>query len=164
MFSKWILTVFATAAAVGLINSLCPKGQLKELLSLAGAIVVAIAFFSPLREAMQKIGTVDFRAGNRSVTQSVEDATKKNEELLKGMVNTHVAAYLQEESKKHGIDCTVTITSFTDQNGKPLFTDAEIAYAFAATQEQKERVETIAAQCGVSPDNIRHVQRKGGLS
>mgnify|MGYP007067567370 CR=1 FL=1 len=117
-----------------------------------------------MEKSLQKIGSVDFRAGNRSVTQSVEDATKKNEELLKGMVNTHVAAYLQEESKKHGIDCTVTITSFTDQNGKPLFTDAEIAYAFAATQEQKERVEAIAAQCGVSPDNIRHVQRKGGLS
>ena len=161
---KWIMTVFSTAAAVGVIGSLCQKGPLKEILSMAGAVVVAIAFFAPVREAVRQIGALELRVESSSITQSVEQANEKSEALLKSIVDTHVASYIMEEAEKEGISCTVKVTSFMDENGEPAFRDTEICYTSPPTANETERVEAIAAQCGIAPDSIRHVEQKGGLS
>ena len=150
-FQHVILCVTTAAIFLAALMSFVPGGAIREIVRLAGGLMLILALVTPLRNLRI---TEIVRSISDAQEFSTEQVEQEAEEWNQTYITQQIEQYLSQKAEAMGINCTVTI--FTEQNGEEItLTGAEIAYSSEGSEsEQRKMEELMKDECGIT--NIQH--------
>lgn len=146
-FQHIIVCVTTAAIFLAALMAFVPNGAIREVVRLAGGLVLILALVTPLRnlritELVRSISDVpEF---------SPEQVEQEAEEWNQQYIAQEIAQYVSQKAEEMGINCTITI--MTEQEGENLIlSGAEIVYDSTVEDETKEKMEELMEQeCGIT--------------
>ena len=102
LLRAWILSIFAAAIVLSVLNGITPKGAVRNLERCMGALAMMAVFLSPL------IGTHwdDFHWDTHDMTSQINEMIAQYEETnaeeLKSIIAETTAAYILDKAKSLG--------------------------------------------------------------
>lgn len=150
-FQHIILCVTTAAVFLAALMAFVPGGAIREIVRLAGGLMLILALVTPLRN-LRITGLI--RSISDAHPFSSEQVEHKAEEWNQTYITEQIEQYISQKAETMGINCTVSI--FSERAGERIaLTGAEISYrAEVGEAEQRKMEELMRNECGIT--NIRH--------
>ncbi|MGN1030968.1 MAG: stage III sporulation protein AF [Butyricicoccaceae bacterium] len=150
-FQHVIICITTAAIFLAVLMAFVPNGAIREIVRLAGGMVLILSLVTPLRnlritEILHSMGEPE----SFSAEQTEQDAQEWNQ----AYITEQIEHYISQKTQEMGIDCTVTILTEMKEDGIAL-TGAEVTYHIAVDEAEKKKVEELMKdECGIT--NIQH--------
>ena len=149
---SWVLSITCAAMASAFIEILLPRGALRRVGQLAGALLLLLAAVQPfLRWDESALADLPAfaAAGADSSAQAGEDWAR---EIKKQLIEERAAAYIQDKAEALGIRCRPEVSCVMDSNGAAGLTAAHITL-YEGQGRQEELARLIEEELGIAREN-----------
>lgn len=106
---SWLIGITSAAMLNAVASALMPKGAVRQIGKLTGGLILLLAVLQPLYQWEREEIAAAFRPYMEE-GESYEAYDKKTGfELMKDIIETECAAYLQNKAKELGIECRIRV-------------------------------------------------------
>ena len=149
---SWVVSITCAAMAAAVIEALLPRGAIRRVGRLAGALLLLLAAVQPfLRWDESALAYLPaFASGDvESAAQSGEDWARA---VKKQLIEERAAAYIQDKAEALGIRCRPEVACTIGSEGAASLTGVHVTlYEGQARQEELARL--IADELGIAREN-----------
>lgn len=148
----WIYSVICCGILLSVVQSMLPKGVLKQIGMFAGGILLIITMVKPLINLDAEDLAIYISRLTSEQKSDSEQFSAQNEEMLKTFIAEECQAYILESAKELGIFCKVQVICNDVTEGIPV-PDQVIILGALRPDEQEALAVLIEEDLGISRDS-----------
>ncbi len=147
VIGRYFLSIAAAAMLLSLLQSIIPKGPVRQTAGFVGGLLVVLAVLSP-------VVNLDFDGISHTISEiqiqrdlMETDVLTRNKELTSDIIKQRCESYIWDKARELGIDLQVTV-SLGERDGYPY--PVSVILTGKVTQEQRKRLsEEISQAMGI---------------
>ena len=114
----WMIGVTSAALIAGILSAITPDGTVKKVSRLAAGMLMAVAVLRPIKEiSLEDIS--DFKIQYEAELNDYKNTVgAADEKFMNIIIADRTASYILERARQLDINCTVTVTTKKDAQGR----------------------------------------------
>lgn len=157
---KWIYAISVAAIVVSAVGMITARTLFKEIVRIAGALVIIYTVLAPMNSLAQSRFSAAFEAARNKVEDKIENSQKSSKKLQLDIISGQICEYIESKAKDYGIICTVKASAFSDGDGNYVIEDITVSYHDKPSDGDKEfMTRLIKDECGIPADKQKHKGR-----
>ena len=123
---EWLTAVAAVTLLLSVAQLLVPPGNLREIASFVGGLILLAAMMQPLLKIDLSDIQMDFSSYQEAVEQRQAELKNTQKEELTSLIEAETEAYISDKAKSMGLTLKVRVTAEADEGGMPVPVRVEI--------------------------------------
>ena len=123
---EWLTAVAAVTLLLSVAQLLVPPGNLREIASFVGGLILLAAMMQPLLKIDLSDIQMDFSSYQGAVEQRQAELENTQKEELTSLIEAETEAYISDKAKSMGLTLKVRVTAEADEGGMPVPVRVEI--------------------------------------
>ena len=123
---EWLTAVAAVTLLLSVAQLLVPPGNLREIASFVGGLILLAAIMQPLLKIDLSDIQLDFSSYQGAVEQRQAELENTQKEELTSLIEAETEAYISDKAKSMGLTLKVRVTAEADEGGMPVPVRVEI--------------------------------------
>ena len=123
---EWLTAVAAVTLLLSVAQLLVPPGNLREIASFVGGLILLAAIMQPLLKIDLSDIQLDFSFYQGTVEQRQAELENTQKEKLTSLIEAETEAYISDKAKSMGLTLKVRVTAEADEGGMPVPVRVEI--------------------------------------
>ena len=123
---EWLTAVAAVTLLLSVAQLLVPPGNLREIASFVGGLILLAAMMQPLLKIDLSDIQLDFSSYQGAVEQRQAELENTQKEELTSLIEAETEAYISDKAKSMGLTLKVRVTAEADEGGMPVPVRVEI--------------------------------------
>ena len=123
---EWLTAVAAVTLLLSVAQLLVPPGNLREIASFVGGLILLVAIMQPLLKIDLSDIQLDFSSYQGAVEQRQAELENTQKEELTSLIEAETEAYISDKAKSMGLTLKVRVTAEADEGGMPVPVRVEI--------------------------------------
>jgi len=154
---RWISSVSVAVIVVTVLSMISTRALYKELIRIAGALIIIYAVLSPLGAVTESNLGSAFSDVKDSVENRIKNTQQSSKKLQFDIISGKICEYIESKATAHGLDCTVKASAFSDEKGNYVIEQITVNYQSPPSDSDIAfMTELIEDECGVPADKQRH--------
>ena len=130
---EWLTAVAAVTLLLSVAQMLVPPGNLREIASFVGGLILLAAMMQPLLKIDLSDIQLDFSSYQGAVERRQAELENTQKEELTALIESATEAYISDKAKSMGLTLKVRVTAETDESGMPVPVRAELTGPWSDT-------------------------------
>ena len=123
---EWLTAVAAVTLLLSVAQLLVPPGNLREIASFVGGLILLAAMMQPLLKIDLSDIQLDFSSYQGAVEQRQAELENAQKEELTSLIEAETEAYISDKAKSMGLTLKARVTAEADESGVPVPVQVEI--------------------------------------
>ena len=113
----WVLSVSAAGLVLAILLSVLPKGSGRQIVKLAGGVVLSLVIFSPLTKLNPDVYIGDMEIPRQEQEERMADMQRASEKITKEIIQAQTSAYIVNKAQALGLSVRVQVGVHKELNG-----------------------------------------------
>lgn len=149
----WLLSVLAAALFLGVLESVIPKGSVRQVGRLAAGLVLTLVLCRPLADWLPGALRSQWEQAQSASVSADDSFAEASADYLSAVMSQRSAEYIQSAADGLGASVTASVTCRWEGE-LPVPEAAEISGSLSEDQRQS-LVETVSTQLDIPAERIR---------
>ena len=123
---NWLTAVVAVTLLLSVVQMLVPPGNLREIASFLGGLILLAALLKPLAAFHPERISLDFSDYRQAVEQRQAELADGQQEELRRLIESETATYISDKAAAMGLTLQVKVTAEAQEDGVTVPVAAEL--------------------------------------
>ena len=152
--SSWLIAVTCAALIAAVVDSLMPKGPIKQVGMLACTLMIMWAVLHPI-VSLQPGDPLEGLDGIREqVTEQQDRLSQVSGSILKRLIEQQTAAYIVDKAAETGLSCQVEVTCQSGESGTWVPCRVDLYVQEASDAQREELTRLILDEIGIDAQQL----------
>ena len=120
----WLTAVVSVTLLLSVVQTLTPKGSLREIASFVGGLLLLAVLLRPLGSV--DLSAVSLDAYRQTVEQRQAELEQEGQKELVGLIEAELESYISDKAADMGLTLRVQVTVEPDGSGVPVPVSVEL--------------------------------------
>ena len=122
----WLTAVVSVTLLLSVVQTLIPKGSLREIASFVGGLLLLAVLLRPLGSVDLSAVSLDFAPYRQTVERRQTELENEGQKELMGLIEDELASYIWDKAADLGLTLRVQVTVEPDGSGVPVPVSVEL--------------------------------------
>ena len=122
----WLTAVVSVTLLLSVVQTLTPKGSLREIASFVGGLLLLAVLLRPLGNVDLSAVSLDLSAYRQTVEQRQAELEQEGQKELVGLIEAELESYISDKAADMGLTLRVQVTVEPDGSGVPVPVSVEL--------------------------------------
>ena len=122
----WLTAVVSVTLLLSVVQTLIPKGSLRESASLIGGLILLVVLLQPIGKLDLSDLSLDPAPYRQLVEQRQAELEAEEQKKLTELIETEMEAYISDKASDMGLKLRVRVSTAADDSGTPLPVQVEL--------------------------------------
>lgn len=122
----WLTAVVSVTLLLSVVQTLTPKGSLREITSFVGGLLLLAVLLRPLGSVDLSAVSLNLDAYRQTVEQRQAELEQEGQKELVGLIEAELESYISDKAADMGLTLRVQVTVELDGSGVPAPVSVEL--------------------------------------
>ena len=122
----WLTAVVSVTLLLSVVQTLIPKGSLREIASFVGGLLLLAVLLRPLGSVDLSAVSLDLAPYRQTVEQRQAELEQEGQKELIGLIEAELGSYIWDKAADLGLTLQVQVTAEPDGSGVPAPVSVEL--------------------------------------
>ena len=147
----WLTAVVSVTLLLSVVQTLIPKGSLREIASFVGGLLLLAVLLRPLGNVDLSAVSLDLSAYRQTVERRQAELEQEGQKELLGLIEAELESYISDKAAEVGAECTIRVETRAEEDGYPVPWAVTIEGTFTA-EERRALTRCIEADLAIPPE------------
>ena len=122
----WLTAVVSVTLLLSVVQTLIPKGSLREIASFVGGLLLLAVLLRPLGSVDLSAVSLDLDAYRQTVEQRQAELEQEGQKELVGLIEAELESYILDKAARMGLTVRIKVGTEENSEGVPVPVSAEL--------------------------------------